>query len=424
MRSNYKPIGNYIRLVDDRNRDLKVTLLLGLSINKVFIPSVANVIGSDMTNYKIIRKGQFSCSLMQVRRDKKIPVALQRDFEEAIISQAYPVFEIINHEELDPEYLMMWMTRSEFDRHACFLAVGGVRGSLEWEDFCEMELPVPSIEKQREIVREYNIIVNRIKLNEQLNQKLEETAQTVYKHWFVDFEFPLSAEYAVSIGKPELEGKPYKSSGGKMRYCEVLEQDVPLDWKAITLKNFCAEMKSGATPSRGNPLYWSSRDIPWLKTGEVANCIIIESEEYISQAGFDNSSTKIIPENSVLIAMYGDGKTKGQVGFLKIKASTNQACCALLCSKASEAAFLYYHLRYNEKKIKSYAIGGAQENLSKTLLEKLPIIKIGKSLERDAQFLTFIERQAHLLKERHIMQKICSLLLSNIAKTSLEATAA
>ena len=89
---------------------------------------------------------------MQVRRDKKIPVALLRDFDEAIISQAYPVFEVINEEILLPEYLMMWFSRSEFDRESCFYAVGGVRGSLEWEDFCNMQFPVPSLEKQKEIV--------------------------------------------------------------------------------------------------------------------------------------------------------------------------------------------------------------------------------------------------------------------------------
>ncbi len=424
MKSGYKRIGDYIQLVDERNRELSITTLLGLSIDKTFISSVANIIGSDMANYKILRKGQFACSLMQVRRDKKIPVALLRDYDEAIISQAYPVFEIIDQEQLLPEYLMMWMSRSEFDRHACFLAVGGVRGSLEWEDFCDMKLPVPSPEKQREIVREYNIIVDRIKLNEQLNQNLEDTAQAIYKHWFVDFEFPISAEYAASIGKPELEDKPYKSSGGEMIFCQELEQKIPEGWGAITLKCFCSEMKSGATPSRGNPSYWSSRDIPWLKTGEVANCIIIDSEEYISHSGFNNSSAKIIPPNSVLIAMYGDGKTKGQVGFLRIEASTNQACCALLCDKTSKAAFLYYHLRCNEKKIKSYAIGGAQENLSKTLLEQLPIIKTGKSLARDAGFYFFIERQTHLIKERHLMQKLRALLLSGIAKAELEGVAA
>ncbi len=205
MRSSYKRIGDYIQLIDERNRDLSITTLLGLSIDKVFIPSVANTVGSDMANYKIIRKGQFACSLMQVRRDKKIPVAMLYSFEEAIISQAYPVFEIVDTEDLLPEYLMMWMSRSEFDREACFYAVGGVRGSLEWDDFCNMELPVPSIEKQREIVKEYHPIVDRIKLNKQLNQKLEETAQAIYKQWFVDFEFP--------IDSPPVEGWQAKPDG-------------------------------------------------------------------------------------------------------------------------------------------------------------------------------------------------------------------
>ncbi len=187
MKSNYKPIGDFIRLVDIRNKELKNLELVGVTVNKRFIPSVANIIGSDMTNYKIIKKNQFACSLMQVRRDGKIPVALFED-NEAIISQAYPVFEIVDTNELLPQYLMMWMTRSEFDREACFYAVGGVRGSLEWEDFCAMQLPVPSIEKQKEIIKEYHTITDRIKLNESLNQKLEDTAQSIYKEWFVNFE--------------------------------------------------------------------------------------------------------------------------------------------------------------------------------------------------------------------------------------------
>ncbi|MCO5254304.1 MAG: restriction endonuclease subunit S [Bacteroidetes bacterium] len=144
-----------------------------------------------MENYKIIRKNQFACSTMQVRRDKKMPVALLKDLDEAIISQAYPIFEVKDVKELLPEYLMMWFTRSEFDREACFHAVGGVRGSLEWEDFENLQLPIPHIDKQREIVKEYNTIQNRIALNQQLIQKLEETAQAIYREWFVegiDFE--------------------------------------------------------------------------------------------------------------------------------------------------------------------------------------------------------------------------------------------
>lgn len=186
MKSNYKRIGDYIRVVDERNIDLKVENLLGLSITKEFVPSVANTVGTDMSKYKIVKKNQFVCSTMQVRRDKKMPVALLQHVDEGIISPAYYVFEVIDKNILLPEYLMMWFSRSEFDREACFYAIGGVRGSLEWEDFCNMKLPIPSIEKQREIVKEYNTILNRIKLNENMIDKLENLVQSLFKQLFDD----------------------------------------------------------------------------------------------------------------------------------------------------------------------------------------------------------------------------------------------
>lgn len=185
MKSNYKRLGDYIHEVDVRNKELSVTTLVGLTINKAFIPSVANVIGTDLSNYKIICKEQFACSLMQVSRDGKMPVAMFTD-EIAIMSPAYPMFEVIDKSILMPQYLMMWFSRQEFDREASFYAVGGVRGSLTWEDFCDMRLPIPSIERQREIVAEYETLSKRIHLNEQLISKLEDTAQTLYRKMFVD----------------------------------------------------------------------------------------------------------------------------------------------------------------------------------------------------------------------------------------------
>lgn len=182
---DYKRLGDYIREVNLRNRELKVTKLVGLTIDKAFIPSVANVIGTDLSNYKVIRKEQFACSLMQVSRDGKIPVAM---FEEdaAIMSPAYPMFEVIDKTQLLPQYLMMWFSRKDFDREASFYAVGGVRGSLSWEDFCNMRLPVPTFARQRKIVSEYETLACRIRLNEQMIAKLEETAQTLYRKMFVD----------------------------------------------------------------------------------------------------------------------------------------------------------------------------------------------------------------------------------------------
>ena len=180
-----KRLGDYIREVDVRNRDLEVTKLVGLTIDKSFIPSVANVIGTDLSKYKIIRKEQFACSLMQVSRDGKVPIAILKE-REAIMSPAYPVFEVFDTTKLLPQYLMMWFSRKEFDREASFYAVGGVRGSLTWEDFCDMTLPIPPIEQQQKIVSEYEAITRRIHLNEQIIAKLEETAQTLYRKMFVD----------------------------------------------------------------------------------------------------------------------------------------------------------------------------------------------------------------------------------------------
>ncbi len=184
-KTEYKRLGDYIREVNVRNRDLKVTKLVGLTIDKAFIPSVANVIGTDLSNYKVIQREQFACSLMQVSRDGKMPVAMFEE-DEAIMSPAYPMFEVIDKTMLMPQYLMMWFSRSEFDREASYYAVGGVRGSLTWEDFCNMQLPIPSITRQREIVSEYETLSNRIRLNNQMIQHLEATAQALYRKMFVD----------------------------------------------------------------------------------------------------------------------------------------------------------------------------------------------------------------------------------------------
>lgn len=181
----YNKIGKHIHLIDNRNTDLTVDKLVGLTVDKRFIPSVANIIGTDLSKYKVIRKNQFACSLMQVSRDGKMPVAMFTE-DEAIMSPAYPMFEVNDDNELMPEYLMMYLSRSEFDREAVFYAIGGVRGSLEWEDFLNIPIPVPPIEEQRRIVAEYQTVERRIKNNEALIQKLEETAQAIYHHTFVE----------------------------------------------------------------------------------------------------------------------------------------------------------------------------------------------------------------------------------------------
>ena len=186
MRSNYKPLGKYIRLVDERNAELHDLPLMGLSVSKVFFPTIANLVGTDMSTYKIVYKNQFTYIADTSRRGDKIAIALNGKFDKMLVSQAYTPFEVSNTNELDPEYLMMWFRRPEFDRYARFKSHGSAREIFDWEDMCNTLLPVPSITMQREIVKEYNVVQNRVALNQQLIQKLEETAQTIYKQRFVD----------------------------------------------------------------------------------------------------------------------------------------------------------------------------------------------------------------------------------------------
>ena len=180
----YKTIEELVTRVDERNSDGTVSELIGVSIDKCFIKSVANTNGTDLSKYKIIRKNDFAVSLMQVSRDGKIPVTRLEEYEEAIMSPAYPIFRVKDKNIILPEYLEMWFKRPEFDREAAFIAVGGVRGSMPWEEFAKMKLPVPSIEKQQKIVNAYKIVTDRIALKQKINDNLDDTAQTLYQKYF------------------------------------------------------------------------------------------------------------------------------------------------------------------------------------------------------------------------------------------------
>ena len=187
MEKEYKILGNYIRLVDERNRDLAVTKLLGVSISKKFIPSIANIVGTDLSNYKIVRTGQFAYGPVTSRNGEKISIAYL-DEEDCIISSSYTVFEVENKEELDPEYLMLWFSRPEFDRYARYKSHGSVREIFDWNELCMVELPVPDIEKQRNIVKAYKTITDRIALKQKINDNLLDSVQAIFRSWFVDYD--------------------------------------------------------------------------------------------------------------------------------------------------------------------------------------------------------------------------------------------
>lgn len=179
MKSNYDILGNHIRLIDTRNRESITDRVLGINIDKFFMPSVANVIGTDLRKYKLITKGKFACNPMHVGRDERLPVALYDEEEPAIVSPAYFMFEVVDNSILNEDYLMMWFRRPEFDRICWLHTDGSVRGGITWDDICRLELPIPPIEKQLEIVNSYKAITERIALKKKINDNLANTEQLI-----------------------------------------------------------------------------------------------------------------------------------------------------------------------------------------------------------------------------------------------------
>ena len=185
MKEGYRLLEDFIQPVDERNRDLKVDYLLGVSISKQFIPSIANIVGTDLSSYKIVRTGQFAYGPVTSRNGEKISIALLQD-KDCIISSSYTVFEVVNKNELDPEYLMLWFSRPEFDRYARYMSHGSVREIFGWDELCKVELPVPPVDEQRSIVKAYQTITERIELKRRINDNLEATIQAAFDKAFHD----------------------------------------------------------------------------------------------------------------------------------------------------------------------------------------------------------------------------------------------
>ena len=287
MRNNYKPIGNYIQPIDERNNSLRDLPLVGLSISKEFIPSIANTIGTDMTSYRVIRKNQFAYSGVTSRNSDKITIALFTDYDEALISQAYTPFSVIDENKLNSEYLMMWFRRPEFDRYARFKSHGSAREIFDWEELCETLIPVPSISTQRAIVAEYNTLQNRIDNNQKIIQKLEETAQAVYKEWFVENR------------DEEWEKKPFT---------EVLK------------------FGGGGTPDTQNMNFWNG-DIPFFTPADISiGFYCIDTEKKITELGLQKSSTKLYPKNTIFVTARG---TVGAVALAGNSMAMNQSCYSI-----------------------------------------------------------------------------------------------
>ncbi len=270
MEKGYKILGNYIRLVDERNKNLAVTKLLGVSISKKFIPSIANIVGTDLSNYKIVRTGQFAYGSVTSRNGEKISIAYL-DEEDCIISSSYTVFEVENKEELDPEYLMLWFSRPEFDRYARYKSHGSVREIFDWNELCMVELPVPDIEKQRKIVKAYKTITDRIALKQKINDNLVSTLHIIYKKMFLESQ-------NTYITKP--------------------------------LADLCSKIGSGATPKGGKAAYFD-KGISLIRSMNVFDYFFSYPElAHISQIQANALANVEIQQADVLFNITGVSVTR------------------------------------------------------------------------------------------------------------------
>ena len=388
MKEGYSVLGNYIRLVDERNKDLSITNLRGVSIEKRIIPSIANIVGTDLSSYKIVRTGQFAYGPVTSRNGEKISIALL-DGEDCIISSSYTVFEVIDTDVLNPEYLMLWFSRPEFDRYARYKSHGSVREIFDWNELCAVEFPVPSIDEQNNVVKAYKTITERIELKKRINDNLVTLGVTVISK---------------NVGKGALIN---------LTENEIEQINLQDGFVIKTVSEYCFDTKSGSTPSRTNENFWNGGTIPWVKSGEVHNNITLQTEESITQAGLNGSSTKLLPKDTVLMAMYG--VTAGEVGYLAIEATTNQAICGMMCKTKADAAYLYFALIQSQDAISRLSNGGAQDNLSKNFIDNIKLVvppaKVIENLNLDA----VIHQMTLNTKEISVLEQLQSLTLAQLS---------
>ena len=390
MEKGYKILGNYIRLVDERNKDLSVTKLLGVSISKKFIPSIANIVGTDLSNYKIVRTGQFAYGPVTSRNGEKISIAYL-DEEDCIISSSYTVFEVENKEKLDPEYLMLWFSRPEFDRYARYKSHGSVREIFDWNELCMVELPVPDIEKQRKIVKAYKTITDRIALKQKINDNLAACIDTIFNEQFGNFK---------ALAESSTANTDFSS--------------LPDGW---TIENavHSFDISIGKTPPRSELEWFTSNqtDNVWISIADMKtnSPFIFKSAEYLTNEAVKKHNVKIVPANSVLLSFK---MTVGRVAIVTNEVTTNEAIAHFPCTKEN-LFFVYCYLKnFN------YGYLGSTSSITTAInskiIKEMPFLMPSKK-ELDLfnrKVSGLFEQLKYISKELDILEELSKMLLPQL----------
>ena len=383
MKEEYRFLGEYIRQVDIRNKEGKKENLLGVSVQKQFIQSIANTVGTDFTKYKIVKKGQFTYIPDTSRRGDKIAIALLEDYEEGLVSNVYTVFEVIDTEKLLPEYLMLWFSRPEFDRYARFKSHGSVREVMDWEEMCKVELPVPDIEKQRKIVKAYKTITDRIALKQKINDNLVATLQIIYKKMFLESQ-------NTYITKP--------------------------------LADLCSKIGSGATPKGGKAAYFD-KGISLIRSMNVFDYFFSYTElAHISQIQANALANVEIQQADVLFNITGVSVTRCcVVPDDVLPARVNQHVMIIRPYKGKNMSYyIMCTLCTSENKAKLLGIGqsgSTREAINKQELERFEIpVPSDEELERFGEIATKI--YALIFSNTNEIRMLCDMKDTLLTKLS------
>ncbi len=337
MRSNYKKLGGYIRTVDVRNSDLAITNLQGVSISKEFVPSIANIIGTDLSTYKIVRTGQFAYGPVTSRNGDKVSIALLKGAD-CIISSSYVPFEVYKPDELLPEYLMLWFMRPEFDRYARFMSNGSAREVFDWECMCGVELPVPPISEQRKIVHDYQAITDRIELLRKMNENLEEQSLAVYKAYFVKFEL----------------------SGGVM----------PAEWTQTIVGNVVSVTR-GASP-RPIQDFMCETGMPWVKIADASASFskyLFGTAECIIDDGI--SKSRLVQPQTLIVS---NSASPGLPMITEIEACVHDGWLIIDRFNSVSQEFMYYYFINEREKIVLQSNGSVFNNLKTDIVKEQSIV--------------------------------------------------
>ena len=254
----------------------------------------------------------------------------ESNINDIVASTGFTTIDVVD-DNINAKYLYYLLTQSHITEYLHAIGMNSVSSypSISPNDIGDLKFKLPSLQTQKAIAKVLSDLDAKIELNNKINRELEAMAKTLYNYWFVQFDFPNE------------QGKPYKSSGGKMVYNEELKRKIPEGWEVKTLDKVEQNIITGKTPSTKIPENFGG-NIPFITIGDVrGNMHIIETELTLSEKGANTQLNKFIPKGAICVTCIA---SPGLVGFATENSQTNQQLNSIVCEKRENKYYLYFYL--------------------------------------------------------------------------------